>query len=219
VLLNRVTDSDAVSSCSTDNQRGASLMTSEVLRAGHRVIGAIFGPRDTSTGRDRETGVRTTLRSNGVPLRTALTWRGPFSYESGYRGLRHMATTANPPSCVICSNDVVAIGALNAARSLGLKVPEDVSIVGFDDIRMSAWELFDLTTVRQDMLRMAQVGIGLLASTIRRPAEPVQQVVLVPELVPRSTLTPPGRSQRGAGRKCNGARSIKVAEEIDNIRS
>ena len=63
VLLNRVIDSDAVNSCSTNNQLGAALMSAEVLRFGHRAIGAIFGPRDTSTGRDRETGVRATLQT------------------------------------------------------------------------------------------------------------------------------------------------------------
>ncbi len=196
VLLNRVVDSEAVSSCSTNNQLGATLMTTEVLSAGHRTIGAIFGPRDTSTGRDREIGVRATLRSGGVPLRKSLTWRGSFSYESGYRGLQNIVTAANPPSCVICGNDVVAIGAMNAARSLRLRVPEDISIVGFDDIGMSAWELFDLTTVRQDMLRMAQVGIGLLLSAIASPTAPVQQVVLLPELVQRSTLGPPKELRR-----------------------
>jgi LacI family transcriptional regulator len=191
VLLNRVIDSGSVSSCSTDNQLGATLMSTEVVDYGHRVIGAIFGPRDTSTGRDREVGVRATLQSRGIPLRKGLTWRGPFSYESGHRGLRHIASAPNPPSCVICGNDVVAIGAMNAARSLGLRVPEDISIVGFDDIGMSAWEMFDLTTVRQDMRRMAEVGIGLLSCSISSPIAPVQQVVLVPELVQRSTLGPP----------------------------
>ena len=197
VLLNRVVDSDLVSSCSTDNQLGATLMSNEVLRFGHRVIGAIFGPRDTSTGRDRETGLRAALQLRGVPLRKGLTWRGPFSYESGYRGLRHVSTAPTSPSCVICGNDVIAIGAMNAARSLGLRVPEDISIVGFDDIGMSAWELFDLTTVRQDMLRMAEVGIELLSSSIATPTAPVRQVVLVPKLVRRNTLGPPPEAPGG----------------------
>ncbi len=196
VLLNRVIDSDAVSSCSTNNELGAALMSAEVLRFGHSVIGAIFGPRDTSTGRDRETGVRATLQMGGIPLRKGLTWRGPFSYESGYRGLRHFASAPTPPTCVICGNDVVAIGAMNAARSLGLRVPEDISIVGFDDIGMSAWELFDLTTVRQDTSRMAEVGVGLLLSSIASPTAPVEQVVLVPEPVPRSTLGRPEELRR-----------------------
>lgn len=202
VLLNRVIDGDAVSSCSTDNRLGAALMSTQVLRAGHRVIGGIFGPRDTSTGRDREMGVRAALESSGVPLRRGLTWRGPFSYETGYHGLRRIACAPNRPTCVICGNDVVAIGAMNAARSLGLRVPEDISIVGFDDIGMSAWELFDLTTVRQDMRRMTEVGIGLLVSSIESPSAQVQQVVLVPELVQRGTLGSPKELPR--------ARSIAV---------
>ena len=192
VLLNRVIDSGSVSSCSTDNQLGATLMSTEVVDYGHRVIGAIFGPqRIRALGTTARLAYGPPSSTRGIPLPKGLTWRGPFSYESGHRGLRHIASAPNPPSCVICGNDVVAIGAMNAARSLGLRVPEDISIVGFDDIGMSAWEMFDLTTVRQDMRRMAEVGIGLLSCSISSPIAPVQQVVLVPELVQRSTLGPP----------------------------
>ena len=93
---------------------------------------------------------------------------------------------------MLCANDVVAIGAIDAAHALGLRVPEDVSITGFDDIAMAAWEVFRLTTVRQDLRRMAETAADLVLGLVDDPHGEPQRIVLPADLVPRATLAPPG---------------------------
>ena len=97
------------------------------------------------------------------------------------------------PTVVICANDIVAIGALNAAYTLGLAVPGDVSLVGFDDLPMAAWDLFGLTTVRQPMEEMARAAVRLLIERIegRVESDAIRRMVFEPRLVIRRTLGPP----------------------------
>jgi LacI family transcriptional regulator len=185
VLLNRVVDDDGLTSCSVDNVAGGELAARELLDAGHREIAAIFGPEQTSTGRDRERGVRAALRAAG--LHPAGTRRGPYTYDTGHAGALALLDGAARPTALFCGNDVIALGALNACHRLGLRVPGDVSVVGFDDIAMAAWDLIRLTTVRQDLRRMAQLAVELV---LEPPSQP-RRVVLAPAVVRRATVGPP----------------------------
>jgi LacI family transcriptional regulator len=187
VLLNRVVDDDDVATCSVDNERGGELIARELLDAGHREIAAVFGPAETSTGRDRERGVRAALSAAGVALPDARTRRGAYTYETGHAATLALLGAADRPTALFCGNDVIALGALNACHRLGLRVPGDVSVVGFDDIAMAGWDLIQLTTVRQDLRRMAQIAVEMVLS----PEPAATRVVLPPELVRRATLGPP----------------------------
>jgi LacI family transcriptional regulator len=191
-LLNRIVDDEACASCSVDNRQGAVRLTEEMLRVGHRAIGAIFGPETTSTGRDRERGIRAVLADAGVPLPAERTRRGRFTYESGHRGCTDLLAARDRPTAVLCANDVVAIGALNAAHALGLRVPDDVSITGFDDIAMAAWDVFQLTTVSQNLRRMAETAVDLVLALVDDPYAEPRRIVLPADLVHRRTLAPPG---------------------------
>jgi LacI family transcriptional regulator len=190
VLLNRVVDDRAFAACSVENRAGAARLTEELLRLGHRSIAAIFGPETTSTGRDREEGIRAALAGAGVALPDARTRRGRFAFETGHRACAELLADGDRPTAILCANDVVAIGALNAAHGLGLAVPGDVSITGFDDIAMAAWEVFRLTTVRQDLRRMAETAVGLVLELVDAPHGEPRRVVLPAELVHRATLGP-----------------------------
>ncbi len=192
VLLNRTVDDPEVTSCSVDNRLGAIRLAEETLRAGHRDVAAIFGPETTSTGRDREAGIRHVLGEAGVALPAARVRRGRFTFAVGHRGCTELLAARERPTAVLCANDVVAIGAINAAHALGLRVPEDVSITGFDDIAMAAWEVFRLTTVRQDLRRMAETAADLVLGLVDDPHGEPQRIVLPADLVPRATLAPPG---------------------------
>jgi LacI family transcriptional regulator, galactose operon repressor len=192
VLLNRTVDDPAYASCTVDNRAGAARLAEETLRAGHRAIAAVFGPETTSTGRDREAGIRAVLAGAGVALPEERVRRGRFTFESGHRGCTELLAAPDRPTAVLCANDVVAFGAINAARALGLSVPEDVSITGFDDIAMAAWEVFRLTTVRQDLRRMAETAVDLVLGLVDDPEADSERIVLPADLVPRATLGPPG---------------------------
>jgi LacI family transcriptional regulator, galactose operon repressor len=192
VLLNRTVDDPGVASCSVDNRLGAIRLAEATLRAGHRDVAAIFGPETTSTGRDREAGIRHVLGEADVALPAARVRRGRFTFAVGYRACTELLAARERPTAMLCANDVVAIGAINAAHALGLRVPEDVSITGFDDIAMAAWEVFRLTTVRQDLRRMAETAADLVLGLVDDPHREPQRIVLPADLIPRATLAPPG---------------------------
>jgi LacI family transcriptional regulator len=188
VLLNRIVDDVAADSCSVANVDGAATIAAALVRHGHHDIAAVFGPSNTSTGRDREIGFRQELDKHGIVLRPELTRRGPFAHETGHRAIRELLSNRPRPTAVFCANDVIAIGALNAARALAIGVPDELSIVGFDDIAMAAWEVFRLTTVRQNLQAMCETAIDLLLARISEPDRPPQQQVLPARLVRRATL-------------------------------
>lgn len=190
VLLNRIVDDVAVDSCSVANVDGAASVAAALVRHGHHRIGAIFGPSNTSTGRDREIGFRRQLDEHGVVLAAEATRRGRFAHETGHRAIGELLSSRPRPTAVFCANDVIALGALNGARALGIRVPEELSIVGFDDIAMAAWEVFQLTTVRQDLQAMCKTATELLLARITEPDRPPQKHVLQARLVRRATLAP-----------------------------
>ena len=119
--------------------------------------------------------------------------QGPFDPDTGRRGLIRLMSRQTPPTAVFCGNDVIALGALNAAVSLGIDIPERLTVVGFDDIPMAAWEVFDLTTVRVDLSQMATLVAALLVERLATPDAPARSVVMEPRLVMRGTHAPPGR--------------------------
>lgn len=193
VFLTRYVEGVAADSAVLDNSLGGSLAAGEALRVGHTRFAAIFGPADTSTGRDRERGVRAALAAAGVDLPDSVVRHVPFTDAAGHRAMSDLMRERPRPTVVICANDIVAIGALNAAYTLGLAVPGDVSLVGFDDLPMAAWDLFGLTTVRQPMEEMARAAVRLLIERIegRVESDAIRRMVFEPRLVIRRTLGPP----------------------------
>jgi LacI family transcriptional regulator len=158
----------------------------------HVELGALFGPQTTSTGRDREAGFRAVLDGAGIALAAQRTRRGPFDFAYGHDGIGPLVDDG--ATAIFCANDVIALGAFNALRGRGVRVPADVTLIGFDDIGMAAWEAFGLTTVSQDIPRMIQAAADLLLERIATggpQAPPPRHVVLEPRLVERGTHGPP----------------------------
>ena len=199
VLLNRIVDGLEADSCSVDNFTGGAAVAAAMLDCGHHEIAAIFGPSDTSTSRDREAGFRVMLSDRDVPLDPDLTRRGAFRFADGHRHMLDLLDGSRRPSAVFCANDVIALGAMNAAIGRGVPVPGELSIVGFDDITMTGWAAFRMTTVRQDVSRMGRTAIDLLLARLADPDRPPQRVVLPAELVRRSTLAPPSSAAGSSG--------------------
>jgi LacI family transcriptional regulator len=187
VLFNRGVDGAAGDVCISRNAKAAAAVAAELVALGHRRIGAIFGPRETSTGRDRENGFRTALAKAGVGLDERLVRRGAFTFATGHEALGDLLRAPSPPTAVFCANDVIAIGALNAAKAHGVDVPARLSLFGFDDIAMAGWELLSLSTVRQDLALMANTAVGQLLARIADPRLPPSRVTLSAELVLRGS--------------------------------
>ncbi len=188
VYFNRTSSSVDADSAEVDAASGMSQLARRILDLGHRRVGAVFGPRNTSTAEQRESALRDTLATGGVGVDASLSYRGPFDFDTGYDGARHLLQRDERPSVIVCGNDVVAYGALNAARELGLAVPADVSIVGFDDLPAARWPLLQLTTVAFDLDAMARRAASLLVERIEEPRVPYRHERFPSHLVERGTL-------------------------------
>lgn len=189
VLLNRYVDGMDVDRVVSDNHEGGRLAGRHLLELGHRRIAMIRGPANTSTSRDRGAGFLEVLAEAGVEVDPALVREGPYSHQSGYQHARALLRLDDPPTAVACGNDIIGFGAVDAARSLGVDVPGRVSIVGFDDVPMAAWEAFQLTTVRQPLTDMATTAARMLAERIESGGQlgPGRERVFPTSLVKRST--------------------------------
>lgn len=193
VELNRLSGRRKVDGLSADNRGGAASMARLLIDQGHRRIGAVLGPAEASTSRDREAGFRAALAESDIDLPEELVARGGFGYADGERGFASVMAGREPPTAVLCFADLVAVGAMNQARRMGLAVPGDVAIVGFDDIDMAGWPAFDLTTVRADLTGMALAAADLLVDRIGGGTAPPRIRTFPTEPVLRSTHQLEGR--------------------------
>lgn len=191
-LLNRDADGVEADRVLSDNRAGGALAAEALLRLGHRRIALIAGEPGTSTARDREAGFRAALAAAGAPLDERLRRVGDYAHASGHRLALELLEGEPRPTAIFCANDVVAFGVLDAARRLGLAVPEQLSVIGYDDIEMASWELFSLTTIRQPLSEMARTAARLLVERVegRDDPPPPRRHVFPAELVERATAGP-----------------------------
>lgn len=141
------------------NREGGRLATEHLLRLGHRRIGVITGPEGVPCSQERLEGYRDAHERHGVPLTPALEAYGDFMPTSGLEHGRRMLKLPNRPTAIFAGTDQTASGVYTAARELGLRIPEDLSVVGFDDVILSQWLQPPLTTVRQPLEQMARAAI------------------------------------------------------------
>jgi LacI family transcriptional regulator len=188
VYFNRTSSSVQADSAEVDPIPGMVQMADALFERGHRRIAAIFGPADTSTGVGRELALREALARHGISLSAEYVHRGPFDTMTGFTATRALLEAAQPPTAIVCGNDVVAFGALNAAHCIGAEVPADVSIIGFDDLPAASWPIIRLTTVSFDLEAMVRRAADLLVRRIEEPDRPVEQCKFRSELVVRDTL-------------------------------
>ncbi len=191
VLLNREVDDAPGDVCVVDNQAGGALAARELLELGHTRIAALFGPETTSTGRDREAGFRGVLAEARLQLPRARWRRAPFDFTAGHAASLELLESG--PTALFCANDILALGAYNALHGRGLRIPDDISLIGFDDVLLADWEVFQLTTVSQDITGMVAAATDLLLTRIRAERDsvpPPRRVVLPPSLVRRRTHAP-----------------------------
>ena len=186
VLFNRYALDSSVNAVCCDSARGGRLVADALADAGHQRIAYIAGEPGSSTNQDRERGFTSRLRERGHEV--AFVEQGDYSYESGYAAAKRLLERADRPDAIFCANDLMAMAALDVARTdLGLRVPEDVSIVGFDDNELASWPKYDLTTVQQPVDRMVDATIEVLLQAIQQPQTEHVVRFMAPSLVVRSS--------------------------------
>lgn len=146
----------------SDHIEGAREATQHLVELGHRRIGIITGPIDVHSALDRIQGFEEILNEHGIPNDPDLSVRGDFQVESGRRAAQEMMELPDPPTAIFACNDMMAIGALQTLRTLGLGVPEDVSLVGFDDIFLASLLDPPLTTVAQSAYTIGEMAVARL---------------------------------------------------------
>ncbi|RMF05232.1 MAG: LacI family DNA-binding transcriptional regulator [Chloroflexi bacterium] len=187
ILFNRYVLGANCSAVCCDNVDGARKIADFLLDNGHKRPAYIAGDANTSTNIDREKGFGDRLRERGI-----IQWyheQGEYTYQSGYDATLRLMQLAKPPDAIFCANDVMALGALDAARhALGLRVPEDLSIIGFDDIPAASWPSYMLTTIRQPVTRMIDATLDLLLERLDNPkVEPALKLIPGPLIQRNST--------------------------------
>jgi LacI family transcriptional regulator len=162
----------------SENEQGARLAVRHLHELGHERIATITGLLKTRPGADRLDGYGYELADLGLELPAEYVVEGDFYDESGYRGTRQLLELDRPPTAIFAASDLMAAGALRAANELGVRIPEDVAIVGFDDIGLASLITPQLTTVRQDMHALGEAAANGLAHMIDDPgAEPARELV------------------------------------------
>jgi LacI family transcriptional regulator len=191
VLVNRVLDQPESPGCAIDNAAGAHLVANLLVDLGHREIASLQGPVAASTGRERADALRAALRARGVRLPRHRVRRVAFDHDASLAAALELLDGPDPPTAMACGNDMIAIGVLSAAATLGLSVPGQLTVIGFDDIRAAGWPLIGLTTVHCDLEALARTGVELLRSEMSNPAT-VAAVSRIPvRLVRRRTHAKP----------------------------
>ena len=178
----------------SDNWNGGLIATRHLLSLGHRRIGAVSGPADMLCSRARMDGFRSAHAEAGVPVDDALTRPGNFYVESGYRAARELLTAPDRPTAIFAGSDMAALGVYRAAHELGLAIPRDLSVVGYDDIAVAEWSTPALTTIRQPLAEMGALATSMLMDLVQGRQPPSRRINLATELVVReSTAVPRGR--------------------------
>jgi LacI family transcriptional regulator, xylobiose transport system transcriptional regulator len=179
------------------NWNGGLAATRHLLGLGHRRIGVIGGPAGVLCSRARVDGFRAAMDEAGVPIDTSLVSHGAFQVDEGIAAGRRLLARRDRPTAIITGNDLQALGVYQAAREARLHIPEDLSVVGFDDLPIARWVSPPLTTVRQPLVEMAEAAAEVVL-TLARGDEPAQtRVELATELVVRESTASPSNAHAG----------------------
>ncbi|HEX6524536.1 MAG TPA: LacI family DNA-binding transcriptional regulator [Streptosporangiaceae bacterium] len=178
------------------NWAGGLAATEHLLGLGHRRIAAITGPADLLCSRARVGGYRSALDRAGIGFDPALLRYGDFHYAGGYLRAAELLDLPEPPTAIFAGCDEQAFGVLEAARTRGLRVPQDLSLVGFDGLPVTGWSSPPITTVRQPLAEMGSVAAQMLADLIGGNAPAPGRVELPTELIVRESTAPPASTVR-----------------------
>ncbi|MDJ1006225.1 MAG: LacI family DNA-binding transcriptional regulator [Paracoccaceae bacterium] len=176
----------------SDNAEGARLAIRHLHALGHRKIAHVTGPEGNVLTATRREGMVSERARLGLPARPEWIVRGDFSLESGYQAAWRIVAMEDRPSAVFCSADMVAFGLIAGLMAAGIDVPGDMSVIGFDDIEMSAFYIPALTTIRQDRHRMGRRAAEVLLNSLRQPGRgPAREDLIPVDLVVRASTAPP----------------------------
>lgn len=188
VALDRRIHGLAVDTVTSDNDGGAYDAITHLLDLGHERVGLVGGPEAISSMRERAAGYARALRKQGITQ--TLVRAGDLRERSGYSATLELLDLALPPTAIFSANNLMTIGVLTAIRERGLRIPEDVSLIGFDDLPTAELLQPPLTVVAQPTYQLGARAAEVLLRRVRHPEGPVQEIVLSPQLLLRASTGP-----------------------------
>jgi LacI family transcriptional regulator len=188
-----------VTSIGATNWSGSLSATEHLIGLGHRRIAFVRGPDGAMVGQTRLHGYRAAMTNAGLTPEPDLVVAGDFGFEAGLAAGRRLLSMPEPPTAVVAVTDVAAFGVLQAAHAAGLRVPEDLSVVGFDDTYMAAWSCPPLTTVHAPLQEMGRVALRTLLRIVDGGTVDSHHVELATELVVRASTGPPRQNRATPG--------------------
>jgi len=183
-----------ISSIGATNWAGGLSATEHLIGLGHTRIAFVGGPLSTACSQARLHGYRAALQNAGIPFDPALVTDGSFTYEFGFQQAARLSALERPPTAVFAGSDPIAFGVIEAARSRGVQVPNELSVVGFDDTYVAAWTSPPLTTVHQPLQEMGRAALRVLQNFAAGSAPDIHHIELATHLVVRETTAPPAQT-------------------------
>jgi len=189
VLIDRTLQTELASSVTVDNEQGAYLAIQHLIEHGHRRIACVTGPENSSSGLGRIQGYQKALLEKKIPIDRQLIIPGNFLRESGYHAAKKIISLkAEKPTAIFCSNDCMALGIMEFFSNQGIRIPQDFSLIGFDDISIASFSFIQLTTIDSRKIEVVRTAIDLLFQKIADPNNKrVYRKKLLPKLVIRKT--------------------------------
>jgi LacI family transcriptional regulator len=185
VFAGRPFSEGEVSYIDIENVDGAYNAVSHLVRLGYKRIATIAGPEHSTAGLDRKQGYISALKDRDIDIDESLIIEADFSEAGGYQAMKDLLPSK--PDAVFAASDIMAIGAMRAAREMGLSIPEDVAFVGFDDLPLSSPPSPSLTTVRQPIYRFGRTAVETLIDLIENGSEPPRRILMSTELIIRES--------------------------------
>lgn len=181
---------DEIPSVVIDNFDACVKSVDYIYSLGHQRIGFMTGLDDSNVGKDRYNGYLHGLKNNNITLDNSLVCRGNYSYEAGIKGAKYFLTLKHLPSAIICANDSMALGVIKGLKEVGVDIPNDIAIIGFDDIEIASQVTPSLTTIAAPVSQIAEHAFAMLKNLMEDKALQNQHIVLDTSLITRQTCAP-----------------------------
>jgi len=190
VIVGGMEENKYINCVDIDNIKGTREAVQYLLNLGHRRIGLVAGILYVMDGRQRLQGYIDTLNSHNIEIDNDLIFKGDFTEKSGYDALYYFFSLKLPPTAIFCSNDHMAVGLYKAAHEKNIKIPDDLSVIGFDDIKLASFLTPPLTTIKQPIDTLGKTTAELIIDYIEKKLNTIKKIIIPPKLIIRSSCRP-----------------------------
>jgi DNA-binding LacI/PurR family transcriptional regulator len=189
VVLNREVSDQSLINILSNDREGSCQAVKHLIKKGHRDIAIIEGIKGFKSSMERREGYLKALIDYNIPIHNEYIVKGNYDMQSGHKAMEKLLSLKNPPSAVFCSNDDMAIGALNTAFAKGLKVPQDISVIGFDDIASAKFTNPSLTTVKRPIEKISKLAAEKILHVVEKDENVGERIFVETELILRKSVS------------------------------